>query len=55
MQKSVSKAIRKKYYNAHERLNELAMVYISKGRKGIWLTDMMATHPTTMVLNIVPL
>ena len=52
---NVSKAIRKKGYNAHARLKGLATDYISEGDKGIWLTEMMATHPTTMVSNIVPL
>ena len=53
---NVSKAIRKKGYNTHVRLNGLAMDYIYQKRdKGIWLTEMMATHPATMVSNIVPL
>ena len=53
----MSKAIRKKKAIMRVRgSNGLAMDYIyQKGDKGIWLTEMMATHPATMVSNIVPL
>ena len=51
----MSKAIRKKYYNVHARLNGLATDYVSIKVIRYELTEMMATHPATMVSNIVPL
>ena len=34
--KKMSKAIRKKDYNAHARLNGLAMIYMSKGNNKVY-------------------
>ena len=52
---NVSKAIRKKSYNAHARLNGLATDYVSQRNNKVMAKKMMATHPATMVSNIVPL